>query len=65
MDHPEAYVDAAAATLGLKIPAEHRAGVLLYFKLAADMADVVQGLPLTVADEPANVFVPVAPAGGA
>ena len=62
MDHA-AYVDAAAATLGLKIAAEHRPGVLQYFALAASMADLVQGLPLELHDEPANVFQPVPPHG--
>ena len=60
MNH-EAYVDAAAATLGLKIAAEHRKGVLMYFGLAAAMAELVDGLPLTPADESGNVFAPVAP----
>jgi hypothetical protein len=60
MDH-SAYIDAAAATLGLKIAAEHKKGVALYFGLAAQMAELLQGLPLTAADEPGNVFAPVAP----
>ena len=60
MNH-EAYVDAAAATLGLKIAAEHRKGVLLYFGLAADMAALLEGFPLAPADESGNVFTPVAP----
>jgi Protein of unknown function (DUF4089) len=63
MDH-SAYIDAAAATLGLKITAEQRKGVALYFGLAAMMAEQLQGLPLTAADEPGNVFVPVAPEVG-
>jgi hypothetical protein len=62
MDH-EDYVDAAAATLGLKLAAEHRPGVLQYFALAAAMAELVQGLPLEPHDEPANVFHPVPPQG--
>jgi hypothetical protein len=61
MSH-EAYVDAAAATLGLKIAAEHRKGVLMYFGLAASMAALVESFPLTPADEPGTVFTPVAPA---
>lgn len=60
MDH-RAYIDAAAATLGLKIAAEHRPGVERFFDLAAMMADQLQGLPLTAADEPAHVFHPVVP----
>lgn len=62
MDHA-AYVDAAAATLGLKISAEQRPGVLLFFGLAASMAELVQGLPLEVHDESGNVFHPVPPQG--
>jgi hypothetical protein len=64
MDH-SAYIDAAAATLGLKITGEQRPGVQLYFELAAQMAELLQGLPLTAADEPGNVFVPVEPEVGA
>lgn len=60
MDH-SAYIDAAAATLGLPLTQEQRKGVTLYFGLAASMAALVQGLPLTPADESGNVFVPVAP----
>jgi hypothetical protein len=56
-----AYIDAAASTLGLQITAEQRKGVLQYFALAAAMAEKLQGLPLTAADESGNVFVPVAP----
>ena len=60
----QAYVDAAAATLGLQIAAEHRAGVQMYFDLAARMAEQLNGLHLTAADESGNVFVPVAPEVG-
>ncbi len=55
------YIDAAAAALQLKLSPQHRPGVLQFFALAAQMAELVQGLPLTVADEPGNVFVPVPP----
>ena len=60
MDH-SAYIDAAAATLGLKLAAEQRKGVLLFFAWPRRMAELVQGLPLRPADESGNVFVPVAP----
>lgn len=60
MDHT-AYIDAAAATLGLKITTEQRPGVTRFFALAADMAALVNGLPLTPADESGNVFKPVSP----
>lgn len=58
----EAYVDAAAAALGLRIWPEHRAGVLRYFALAADIAAVIDAVPLAPHDESAVSFVPVAPA---
>ena len=58
----EAYVDAAAAVLGLPLAPEHRPGVLRYFALAAEMAALVDGLPLAVQDEPAAAFVPIEPA---
>ena len=57
----EAYVDAAAAALGLPIHPDHRPGVLTYFRLAAAMADLVAGQGLHVEDEPAPVFVPIEP----
>ena len=60
MDH-SAYIDAAASTLGLKIAAEYRPGVEMYFGLAAKMAELLQGLPLTAADESGSVFTPVVP----
>ena len=58
----EAYVDAAAVALALPLAPEHRPGVLRYFGLAAEMAELVNGLPLAVHDEPAEAFVPIAPA---
>ena len=48
---------------GLKIAAEHRPGVLQFFALAANMAELVQGLPLEPHDESGNVFQPVPPHG--
>ena len=63
MDH-DAYIDAAARTLGLKIAAEYRSGVASFFGLAAQMAELLQGLPLTAGDESGNVFVPVSPEVG-
>ena len=60
MDHA-AYLNAAAATLGLTLTAEQRPGVARYFALAADMAVLVNGLPLTPADESGSVFQPVSP----
>ncbi len=60
MDHTP-YINAAAATLGLKITAEQRPGVTRFFGLAAEMAELVNGLPLTPADESGQVFRPVSP----
>jgi hypothetical protein len=57
----ETYVDAAAAALALPLAPEHRPGVLRYFGLAAEMAALVDGLPLAVHDEPAEAFVPIGP----
>ena len=57
----EAYVDAAAAAMGLEIVAAHRPGVIHYLGLAAAMADLVMALPLAHDAEPATVFVPIAP----
>jgi hypothetical protein len=62
-DPHEAYVKAAAQALALPIAAEHMPGVLRFFALAAMMSEQVMGLPLTPADEPGNVFVPVVPEG--
>jgi hypothetical protein len=58
-----AYIDAAAAALGLKIAAEHRRGVLQYFEIAANMAELVERLPLEPHDESGNVFHVVPPSG--
>lgn len=60
----EALVAANAAALGLHIAAEHKPGVLAFVALAAGMADLVQGLPLGIEDEPGSVFTPITPAGG-
>jgi hypothetical protein len=57
----DAYVDAAAAALKLPLSPTHRPGVRHYFALAADMAELVAAHPLTVADEPAEAFVPISP----
>jgi hypothetical protein len=63
MDHA-ATINAIAAALGLKITAEQRPGVEMYFGLAAQMAALLDGLPLKPADEPGTVFHPVAPEVG-
>ena len=57
----EAYVDAAAAALDLNLRPDHRPGVLRFFALAAEMAAVVDAVPLDPHAESAVSFVPVAP----
>jgi 1-carboxybiuret hydrolase subunit AtzG-like len=59
MTDTSAYIEAAAEALELKIAAEYRPGVAVYFDLATEMARLVQGLPLASADESGSVFVPV------
>jgi hypothetical protein len=59
----ETYVDAAAAALQLPLATEHRPGVLNYVALAASMAELVGAHPLAIADDPAEAFVPISPAG--
>ncbi len=57
----EAYVDAASAALKLPLAPAHRPGTLQYFALATSMAELVAAHPLTLADEPAEAFVPISP----
>ena len=57
----EAYVDAAAAALDLPLRRDHRPGVLRYFALAADFADIVDAVPLTPHDDAGVTFLPVSP----
>jgi len=57
----ESFVDASARALDLQLQPAHRAGVLRYFALAADMAALLDAVPLAPHVEPAVQFVPVAP----
>jgi len=57
----EAYVDAASAILDLNLEAAHRPGVLRYFALAADMAALVDAVPLEPHHEAAVHFTPISP----
>jgi hypothetical protein len=57
----EACCDATAAALGLPLAPEHRPGVLRYFGLAAQMAALLEVVPLAPTDEPAVHFMPVGP----
>ena len=59
----DAFVDAQCALLGLELAPEHRPGVVRYLHLVAGLAPAVTGFDLGPADEPANTFEPVAPAG--
>ncbi|MGR4868336.1 DUF4089 domain-containing protein [Variovorax sp. LARHSF232] len=58
----EAYVDASAVALDLQLRPEHRAGVLRYFALAAEMAALLDSVPLDPHVEPAVNFTPHVPA---
>ena len=55
----EALVRGTAAQLGLVLGSDQIAGVVRYHALAGQMAEQVMGWPLTPADEPATVFIPV------
>jgi hypothetical protein len=61
----ERIVHTQADVLDLRIPLDYRAGVASYFKLAADMAEQVMGLPIGPEDESGSVFTPVSPQGQA
>ena len=52
----EAYVDAAAALIGLPIDPAHRPGVVLNMERIAQMAALVMEFPLPDEIEPAPVF---------
>jgi hypothetical protein len=64
-DQLERIVQANAMALDLHIAIEYRAGVAAYVRLAAEMAELVMGLPLGPDDESGAVFTPVAPEVGA
>lgn len=59
MKDPGTYVDAAAAVMGLPI-GPYREGVVRYFGIAADMAAVLDAFPLSVHDESAEIYEPIA-----
>jgi Protein of unknown function (DUF4089) len=56
----ERYVHAQCALLGLTLTPEQLPGVVRYLQLAAGVAPRVMDFALTPADEPGNVFIPVA-----
>ncbi len=53
-----AYVDAAAALIGLPLDPAHRPGVILNVQRIAEMAALVMAFPLPDDVEPAPVFRP-------
>jgi hypothetical protein len=57
VDH-EAYVDAAAALIGLPIDPAHRPGVIVNLERIAQMAALVMEFALPEEAEPAPVFRP-------
>jgi hypothetical protein len=55
---PEAYVDAAAALIGLPIDPAHRPGVIVNLERIAQMAALVMEFALPEEAEPAPVLRP-------
>jgi hypothetical protein len=53
----EAYAKAAAAAVGLPLDPRHLPGVVANIRLAARMAALVEGMPVSPTDEAAPVFV--------
>lgn len=53
----ETYAKAAAGAVGLPLDPRHLPGVAANIRLAARMAAIVEGMPLSPADEAAPVFV--------
>ncbi len=53
---PDAYIDAAAALIGLPIDPAHRPGHVLNLRRLAEMAALVTAFPLPDDSEPAPVF---------
>lgn len=57
----EALADSASAAVNLEIAPAHRPGVLQYLALAAAYAELLNKMPLTYADEPGSLYIPVSP----
>lgn len=53
-----AYMDSAAALIGLPVAAAHRAGVLTNLERAAALAALVMEFPLGEQDDAAPVYTP-------
>jgi hypothetical protein len=55
----DAHIDAASALVGLEIAPEHRPGVRAFLGIAADMAALLDTVPLDEAEQQhANVYLP-------
>ena len=55
------YLDAASAAIGMPLPAAHRAGIRLYFELAAGLAAQVNSFELPADADPAPLYLPGQP----
>ncbi len=66
MDEADAlgYVHASARALGLPLDAQQPQRVAAHLQRTAAMAQLLERLPLTEADEPVEVFCPARPAQG-
>jgi hypothetical protein len=57
-DPMEQAMDAAATVVGVAIPEQHRAGVLVFYRLAAALAAQVNSFPLPAHIDAAPVYEP-------
>lgn len=57
-DALETAMDGTAALIGLTIAPEHRPGVLMNFRRAADLASLFTEFPLADHDEAAPIYCP-------
>ena len=57
----EAAIRRAAEIVDLPLSAEHAPGVVLYFRMIAEFAALINEFPLDENTEPASIFVPCSP----
>ena len=57
----EASIRRAAETVDLPLSPEHVPGVVMYFRMIAEFAALVNEFPLDADIEPASIFVPCSP----
>ena len=57
----EAAIRRAAELVDLPLSPEHVPGVIMYFRMIAEFAAVVNEFPLDENTEPASIFVPCPP----